>query len=122
MMFRHKGNGKAYELVQNCKVKIPGTLTTKSEWVEGVIYVNEAGMSFCRTKENFNERFEPIEENGIEVERSAYQYMDKHKDVADDLAYKLEDAVEKHKGPGNPFKNIQLTNEERERLIDAGCV
>jgi len=122
MKYRHKGNGKTYEHTGNCKVKIPGSLTTRERWVEGITYVDACGMQFVRTKENFNERFDEIEENGVEVEGQAYKFMEKHKDVADDLAYKLEDAVQDHDGPGNPFKGITFTDEERQRLAEVGCV
>jgi hypothetical protein len=46
---------------------------------------------------------------------------DKQKEL-EDLAHKLGSVVIKTKGKGNPFKDLVLTDRERELLAEAGIV
>jgi len=137
MKFKHKGNGQTYMMVnEHVPLKING------EWVNGVIYVDAFGNSYGRTEVNFNERFDEVIEGECtkdhamiytcecgytkakgptdSVERSAYAYLKTSQ--SDPLADKLGNAVDEHQGPGNPFKGLTFTDEERTRLAEVGCV
>lgn len=58
MKFKHRGNGKIYQLVDY----VDGKFADK--WIKGVIYMSAIGKTYWTTLERWNERFYTVEDEG----------------------------------------------------------